>query len=177
VFALRDACTAKSQETAESNPSGEVVVAPDREPRADAGASAMVDDIDVESDEASITTSGTPKSSKTKAKKSKRKSFGSTDSVAGQKLSKALDLYKEAHESYIEERYGKAAILLEEAYSYDPDPIYQYNRIRALQANGEYAKALQTLHLYKEQMVRDPDRRFEDIEDIRAKLQKQVSVD
>ena len=82
----------------------------------------------------------------------------------------ALKFYEQAKQAYGAGNYRDAADLLERAYAEDPDLIYQYNRIRALEANRDYEQALKVLNIYKGPMMRDKDKRFEDVEQIEQEV-------
>jgi hypothetical protein len=88
----------------------------------------------------------------------------------------ALKFYEQAKQAYGAGDYREAADLLERAYAEDPDLIYQYNRIRALEANRDYEQALKVLNIYKGPMMRDKDKRFEDVEQIEANLKKSIDA-
>jgi tetratricopeptide (TPR) repeat protein len=80
----------------------------------------------------------------------------------------AAQFYEQASQAYGAEEYAKAADLLERAYAEDPNLIYQYNRVLALQAMGKFDRALKALDIYGNPMKEDG--RFDDIKDIRAQL-------
>jgi len=80
--------------------------------------------------------------------------------------------YQQATEAYQEGDLRKAADLLERAYAEDPDLVYQYNRILALEGLEDYAEALRVLEIFEEPMKRDAQDRFDDIEEIRDRLIK-----
>lgn len=84
----------------------------------------------------------------------------------------AAAYYQQASEAYQAEDYTRADELLARAYAKDPDLIYQYNRVLANQAKGDFEAALAILDTYQAQMLADPDARFTDIPEIRAKLEK-----
>ncbi len=88
---------------------------------------------------------------------------GSTENMA-------LKNYEKAKVAYTQGDFALAAELLEKAYAEDPDLIYQYNRIRALQAMKSYDEALKTIDLYRGPMSRDPDQRFSDLEELEAQI-------
>jgi hypothetical protein len=82
----------------------------------------------------------------------------------------AAQYYEQASKAYGDGEYAKAADLLERAYAEDPNLIYQYNRILALQAMGKIDQALKVLDIYGNPMKEDG--RFDDIKEIRAQLNK-----
>lgn len=84
----------------------------------------------------------------------------------------AATFYQQASEAYQAEEYTRADDLLARAYAKDPDLIYQYNRVLANQAKGDFGAALGILDVYQEQMAADPDARFTDIPEIRVNLEK-----
>ncbi len=86
----------------------------------------------------------------------------------------ALEYYEQAKSAYGSGEFQRAANLLERAYAEDPDLIYQYNRIRALQAQGRYDEALRVLNIYKGPMSRDEEKRFDDIAAIEGQLREQI---
>ena len=91
-------------------------------------------------------------------------------SVAFAGPDEAARYYEQASEAYEQEEYARAADLLERAYAEDPNLIYQYNRILALQADGKFAEALEVLDIYGNPMKEDG--RFDDIAEIRASLEQ-----
>lgn len=82
----------------------------------------------------------------------------------------ALEHYEKAKQAYGAGDFQGAADLLEMAYAEDPDLIYQYNRIRALQAMGQHEEAAKVLKIYKSPMSRDPENRFSDLPKIEAQI-------
>ncbi|MFP4598468.1 MAG: tetratricopeptide repeat protein [Persicimonas sp.] len=76
--------------------------------------------------------------------------------------------YEEASEAYQNGEYARASDLLERAYAEDPNLIYQYNRILALQAMGKHKQALKVLDIYENPMREDG--RFDDIVEIREEI-------
>ncbi len=94
-------------------------------------------------------------------------------SHAQTKKERALALYEAATQAYGEAKYREAADLLAKAFVYDNNLIYQYNRILALQANGDYAEALKELEFYEDIMKEDNEQRFTDVPQIKVKLQGQ----
>lgn len=87
---------------------------------------------------------------------------------------KAAEYYQQATEAYQNGDLESAADLLNKAYAEDPDLVYQYNRILALQGLGKYEEALQVASALEAPMKADPQNRFEDIAEIKAQLQAQV---
>ncbi len=91
------------------------------------------------------------------------------DAVA-QEENMALKNYEKAKQAYGAGEFELAAELLQKAYAEDPDLIYQYNRIRALQAMGNYDEALKTIELFRGPMQRDKDQRFTDLDELEAQI-------
>lgn len=85
---------------------------------------------------------------------------------------RAAQYYEEATQAYQEGDLRKAADLLERAYAEDPDLVYQYNRILALEGLEDYDEALRVLEIFEEPMKRDEKKRFGDIAEIRERLVK-----
>ena len=85
----------------------------------------------------------------------------------------AKEYYEQAKNAYKEGNLEKAAELLERAYAEDPNLVYQYNRILALQGMGEYEEALRVLDIYQNPMLEDG--RFDDINAIRKELEKHLA--
>lgn len=83
----------------------------------------------------------------------------------------AAKFYEQASEAYQAEDYARADELLARAYAKDPDLIYQYNRVLANQAQGNFKAALDILDTYQAQMAADPEARFTDIPQIRENLE------
>ncbi len=84
--------------------------------------------------------------------------------------------YENAAKEYGKGNYGQAAELLYKAYVNDANLIYAYNRILALQADKQYTAALKELNVFENQMMKDPDKRFEDVPQIKTKLEDQVKA-
>jgi len=84
----------------------------------------------------------------------------------------AAAYYQQASEAYQAEDYTRADELLARAYAKDPDLIYQYNRVLANQAKGDFKAALAILDTFQAQMLADPDARFTDIPEIRVNLEQ-----
>lgn len=84
---------------------------------------------------------------------------------------RAAQHYEAASEAYQAGDYRKAADLLERAYAEEPDLVYQYNRVLALEAQGDLDEALRVLGIYEDPMVRDEGNRFSDIVTIRERLE------
>ncbi len=80
----------------------------------------------------------------------------------------ADEYYDQASEAYQNGEYARASDLLERAYAEDPNLIYQYNRILALQAMGKHKQALKVLDIYENPMREDG--RFDDIVEIREEI-------
>ena len=87
---------------------------------------------------------------------------------------KAADYYQQATDAYQNGDLELAADLLNKAYAEDPDLVYQYNRILALQGLGKYEEALQVAAALEAPMKADPQNRFEDIGQIKLQLESQV---
>lgn len=83
---------------------------------------------------------------------------------------RAAEYYQQATDAYQEGELRKAADLLERAYAEDPDLVYQYNRILALEGLNDFDQALRVLDIFEEPMKRDTQKRFEDIGEIRDRL-------
>jgi tetratricopeptide (TPR) repeat protein len=82
----------------------------------------------------------------------------------------AAQYYEQASKAYEEGELAKAADLLERAYAEDPNLIYQYNRVLALQAMGKNDQALKILDIYGNPMREDG--RFDDVKEIRSQIEK-----
>lgn len=82
----------------------------------------------------------------------------------------ALKNYEKAKQAYGAGDFELAAELLQKAYAEDPDLIYQYNRIRALQAMGSFDEALKTIDLFRGPMSRDKAQRFTDLDELEAQI-------
>jgi tetratricopeptide (TPR) repeat protein len=95
----------------------------------------------------------------------------STPAFAGPE--EAKEFYSQAKDAYQAGEFARAADLLERAYAEDPNLIYQYNRILALQAMGDYEEAMRLLEIYENPMREDG--RFDDITEIRAQLEKSIA--
>lgn len=100
----------------------------------------------------------------------------SVPSVAFADAASAQVFYENAAKEYGKGNYGAAAELLYKAYVNDANLIYAYNRILALQADKQYAAALKELNVFEKQMLKDPEKRFEDVPQIKSKLEDQVSA-
>ena len=85
----------------------------------------------------------------------------------------AKEYYEQAKQAYQEGELARAAELLERAYAEDPNLVYQYNRILALQGMGKHAEALRVLDIYENPMKEDG--RFNDISQIRTELEKSLA--
>lgn len=88
---------------------------------------------------------------------------------------KAAAYYDEAATAYQQGDYRKAAELLDLAFGAQPDLVYKYNRILALQALGEHELALTELNAMYTPMKADSQNRFEDIDDIKAQLEAAIA--
>lgn len=82
----------------------------------------------------------------------------------------ANEYYEKSAQAYEAGEFARAAELLERAYEEDQDLIYQYNRILALQAEGEHEEALEVLDEYEEPLREDG--RFDDIGEIGDELEQ-----
>ena len=89
---------------------------------------------------------------------------------------KANEFYEQAAVEYEKGNYDNAAELLYRAYAEDTNLIYVYNRILALQAGGRLNDALRELKVYENRMMNDSGKRFEDIQDIKAGLEKRIEA-
>ena len=67
----------------------------------------------------------------------------------------AAEYYSQATTAYQSGDYLKAADLLDLAFGKNPDLVYKYNRILALQAAGDYDKALADLNAMYSPMKAD----------------------
>lgn len=97
--------------------------------------------------------------------------FSATPAFAGEE--EAKEYYSQAKDAYQAGEFAEAADLLERAYAEDPNLIYQYNRVLALQAMEEYEEALRVLDIYGNPMREDG--RFDDIAEIRAQLEEAIA--
>lgn len=82
----------------------------------------------------------------------------------------AIKNYEKAKQAYGNGDFELAVEYLQKAYAEDPDLIYQYNRIRALQAMKSYDEALGVIDLFRGPMSRDPAQRFTDLEELEAQI-------
>ena len=85
----------------------------------------------------------------------------------------AIKNYEKAKQAYGNGDFELAVDYLQKAYAEDPDLIYQYNRIRALQAMKSYDEALEVIDLFRGPMSRDPDQRFTDLEELEAQIREE----
>ena len=92
--------------------------------------------------------------------------------VAGPK--EAITFYEQAQQAYEQGDFQRAADLLERAFAEDPNLIYQYNRILALQAAGQHEEALRLLNIYENRMRSDEEKRFDDIAQIKTKIERAI---
>lgn len=83
---------------------------------------------------------------------------------------KAAEYYQQASAAYQRGELQEAADLLERAYAEDPDLVYQYNRVLALEGLKKYDEALRLLDIYGDPMSRDAGQRFTDVDAIRKRL-------
>lgn len=83
---------------------------------------------------------------------------------------KAAEYYQQASAAYQRGELQEAADLLERAYAEDPDLVYQYNRVLALEGLKKFDEALRLLNIYGDPMSRDTAQRFTDVEAIRKRL-------
>jgi hypothetical protein len=88
----------------------------------------------------------------------------------------AAEYYNQATLAYQQGDYQKAADLLDQAFGKNPDLVYKYNRILALQALGDYKTALAELNTMIGPMKADGQNRFEDVEQIQAQLEAAVAA-
>lgn len=93
--------------------------------------------------------------------------LASPSAFAGEK--EAKEYYSQAKDAYQAGDFSKAADLLERAYAEDPNLIYQYNRILALQGMEKYNEALRVMDIYENPMKKDG--RFDDVAEIRAQIE------
>lgn len=88
----------------------------------------------------------------------------------------AAKYYQQASEAYSAGRLQEAADLLERAFAEEPDLVYQYNRILAFEGLKDFEAALRIIDIYKDPMLRDADKRFDDIEKIQQRIKDGLEV-
>lgn len=76
--------------------------------------------------------------------------FSASFATAGEQ--QARELHKQAKSAYDQGDFERAAELLEKAYDEDPNVVYQYNRIRALEGAEQFDRALDILAEYRDEM-------------------------
>lgn len=89
---------------------------------------------------------------------------------------RAAEYYDQASEAYQSGDLRTAADLLDQAFAEDPDLVYKYNRILALQGLGDYENALAELKALYAPMKADPEARFDDIDQIKAQLESSIAA-
>ncbi len=89
---------------------------------------------------------------------------------------KAAEYYQQASTAYQRGDLREAADLLERAYAEDPDLVYQYNRVLALEGLKEFDESLRVLNIYADPMRRDSRQRFTDVDAIANRLQQNVEL-
>ncbi|MEZ4458889.1 MAG: hypothetical protein R3E66_04010 [bacterium] len=97
-------------------------------------------------------------------------------SVALATPEKAAEYYSQASAAYQRGDLREASDLLERAYAEDPDLVYQYNRVLALEGLKDYEEALRLLNIYGDPMTRDARARFTDVDDIRKRLEDGLAL-
>lgn len=90
---------------------------------------------------------------------------------------KAAEYYQQASAAYQRGELREASDLLERAYAEDPDLVYQYNRVLALEGLKDYDEALRVLSIYGDPMRRDDRQRFNDIQEIRKRLEDGAALE
>jgi len=76
--------------------------------------------------------------------------FSASFATAGEQ--QAREFHKQAKSAYDQGDFERAADLLQKAYDEDPNVVYQYNRIRALEGAGQFDRALDILAEYRDEM-------------------------
>ncbi len=76
--------------------------------------------------------------------------FSATFATAGEQ--QARDLHEQAKAAYDQGDFERAAELLKKAYDEDPNVVYQYNRVRALEGAEQFDRALDILAEYRDEM-------------------------
>ena len=97
----------------------------------------------------------------------------SSNEASAQAPPEAIKNYEKAKQAYSNGDFELAVDYLQRAYAEDPDLIYQYNRIRALQAMKSYDEALEVIDLFRGPMSRDPDQRFSDLDELEAQIREE----
>lgn len=83
--------------------------------------------------------------------------------------------YADARKAYESGNFAQAALLLEKAHAEDPNLIYQYNRILALQAAKDYKTALRAMDIYEAPMSRDERFNADELKALRKRLNEQLA--
>jgi len=99
--------------------------------------------------------------------------LGACSATAWAALEGANAFYQQALQAYQAGEYHKADKLLQRAYAEDPNLMYPYNRIMALEAAGDYEDALEVLEIYRQPMLEDEKERFDDVVEIEKRLNKE----
>lgn len=89
---------------------------------------------------------------------------------------KAAEYYQQASAAYQRGDLREAADLLERAYAEDPDLVYQYNRVLALEGLKDFDESLRVLNIYADPMRQDSRQRFTDVDAIKTRLQESVAL-
>lgn len=88
----------------------------------------------------------------------------------------ATEYYNQATVAYQQGDYQKAADLLDLAFGSNPDLVYKYNRILALQALGDFDTALAELNTMLGPMKADSKHRFDDVDDIKTQIEAAIKA-
>jgi tetratricopeptide (TPR) repeat protein len=91
-----------------------------------------------------------------------------TASMAHAGEQEARQLNKKAKAAYGQGDFKRAAELLEQAYNEDPNVVYQYNRVRALEGAEEFDLALSVLAKYRDEMRKEG---YSDLKDLKETLE------
>ena len=86
----------------------------------------------------------------------------------------AAEYYEEASQAYESGEFDRAADLLGRAFERDPNPVYRYNEILALQGAGNYERALALVDEFEEDLHQVSSK--EDITEIRAELNEAIDA-
>ncbi len=89
---------------------------------------------------------------------------------------RAAEYYQQASAAYQRGDLQEAADLLERAYAEDPDLVYQYNRVLALEGLKKFDESLRVLNIYADPMRQDSRQRFTDVDVIKTRLQENVAL-
>lgn len=97
-------------------------------------------------------------------------------SVAWAAPEKAAEYYQQASAAYQRGDLREAADLLERAYAEDPDLVYQYNRVLALEGLKDFDESLRVLNIYADPMREDSRQRFTDVDAIKKRLEENLAL-